>query len=76
LREDQNHHPYAMIPFGAGHRACIGQDLACLDLKLIIIRMMQRGIILKDTEENTGGYEDRLACHPKILAVRVSIDRH
>ncbi|CAF3013426.1 unnamed protein product [Rotaria sp. Silwood2] len=24
LAEDQNHHPLTMIPFGGGHRACIG----------------------------------------------------
>ncbi len=76
LGDDKNHHPYAMVPFGSGYRACIGQDLAWLELKLIIIRFMQRGIIFEDTEENTGGYEERLACRPKNLVVRVRIDRH
>ncbi len=76
LGKDKDHHPYAMVPFGAGHRACIGQDLAWLELKLIVIRMMQRGIILEDTEENTGGYEDKLACHPKNLVVRVRFNQH
>ena len=38
-----------MLPFGGGHRACIGQDLAWFELKIIIIRVMQRGIIFEDT---------------------------
>ncbi|CAF3143200.1 unnamed protein product, partial [Rotaria sp. Silwood2] len=55
LAEDQNHHPLTMIPFGGGHRACIGQELAWLELKIVIVRMMQRGITFEDTPENTGG---------------------
>ncbi len=76
LAEDKNHHPYAMLPFGGGHRACIGQDLAWLELKLIIIRLMQRGVTFEDTPENTGGYEEPMICYPKNIAVRVHIDRH
>jgi cytochrome P450 len=76
LGKDKNHHSYAFVPFGSGHRACIGQDLAWLELKLIVIRLMQRGIIFEDTAENTGGYEERLACRPKNLVVRVRINRH
>jgi cytochrome P450 len=74
LAEDKNHHPYAMLSFGGGHRACIGQDLAWLELKVIIVRLMQRGVTFEDTPENTGGYEERLACHPKKMAVRVHIN--
>ncbi|CAF0940799.1 unnamed protein product [Rotaria sordida] len=74
LGEDENHHPLAMIPFGGGHRACIGQELAWLELKTIIVRMMQRGITFEDMPENTGGYEDHLTCLPKKLAVRVRFD--
>ncbi|CAF1275368.1 unnamed protein product [Rotaria sordida] len=54
LGEDKNHHPLAMIPFGGGHRACIGQELAWLELKTIIVRMMQRDITFEDTPENVG----------------------
>ncbi|CAF1347960.1 unnamed protein product [Rotaria sordida] len=76
LIEDKNYHTYAMVPFDDGHRACLGQDLAWIVLKLIIIRCMQRGIIFEDTQENTGGYEEKLACRPKILAVRIRFDRY
>lgn len=41
LHEDKNHHFYAFLPFGAGHRACIGQDLALFELKVIAARLMQ-----------------------------------
>ncbi|CAF1445641.1 unnamed protein product [Rotaria sp. Silwood1] len=76
LAEDQNHHPLTMIPFGGGHRACIGQELAWLELKTVIVRLMQRGITFEDTPENTGGYDERLTCFPKNLAVRVHFDKY
>ncbi|UJR20344.1 hypothetical protein I4U23_023475 [Adineta vaga] len=75
LNEDKNHHQYALLPFGGGHRACLGQDLAWLELKIIIVRIMQRGVILEDTPKNTGGYEERLTCFPKNTAIRVRINR-
>ncbi|CAF3348529.1 unnamed protein product [Rotaria sp. Silwood2] len=37
---DANHNPYVFAPFGGGHRICIGQELARLELKLIITRFM------------------------------------
>ncbi|CAF0785195.1 unnamed protein product [Rotaria sordida] len=40
--EDKDHHPFTLIPFGGGHRQCIGQDLARFELKAIIARLMQR----------------------------------
>jgi cytochrome P450 len=42
LDDDQNHHPYALLPFGAGHRQCLGQDLARFQLKVVAARMMQQ----------------------------------
>ncbi|CAF3604744.1 unnamed protein product [Rotaria sordida] len=39
--EDKDHHPFTLIPFGGGHRQCIGQDLARFELKAIIARLMQ-----------------------------------
>ncbi|CAF1095535.1 unnamed protein product [Adineta steineri] len=75
LGKDKDHHPFAMLPFGGGHRACIGQDLAWLELKLVIVRLMQRGITFEDTIENGGGYQEQLTCFPKNIAVRVHIDK-
>ena len=75
LGEDKDHHPSALMAFGGGHRACLGQDLAWLELKVVIIRLMQRGVTFEDTPENIGGYEERLTCFPKKMAVRVRFDR-
>ena len=41
VNEDKDHHPYALIPFGEGHRICGGRDLARFELKVIIARLMQ-----------------------------------
>ncbi len=76
LAEDKNHDPYAMVTFGGGHRACLGQDLARFELKLMIVRLMQRGVTFNDTPENIGGYKQQITCPPRHLVVRVNIDRH
>ena len=73
LGEDQYPPPYAYMPFGAGHRACIGQDLAFLELKIAITRLMQR-IAIEDVGKeanNSGGFTQRVTCFPKYMAVRV-----
>lgn len=74
LGEDRDHHPLAMIPFGGGHRACIGQDLTYLELKVMIVRLMQRGVTFMDTPENTGGCNDSIPCAPRNLVVHVRFD--
>ena len=74
LNEDKDHHPYSMLPFGGGHRACIGQELAWFELKIIIVRLMQRGVTFEDTSENLVGYEEHVTCEPKHLVVRVRMD--
>ncbi|CAF0789614.1 unnamed protein product [Rotaria sordida] len=70
LFEDKNHHPYAMVTFGGGHRACLGQDLAQFELKLMIARLMQRGVSFEDTPENIGGCKQQVTCRPRHLVVR------
>ena len=78
LNEDKNPPRYAYMPFGGGHRACAGQDLAFFELKIAITRLMQR-VTFEDpgTEaNNSGGYMQRITCFPKNMAVRARIDLH
>ncbi|CAF0978129.1 unnamed protein product [Didymodactylos carnosus] len=51
LNEDKNHNPYALGTFGGGYRACAGQDLARLELKTIITRLMQYVTFVDGGEE-------------------------
>ncbi|CAF0956763.1 unnamed protein product [Adineta steineri] len=76
LNEDRNPPRYAYMPFGGGHRTCIGQDLALLELKTAITRLMQRITIEDPGKEanNSGGFIQRVTCYPKHMAVRVIID--
>ena len=75
LTDDKNHHPYALIPFGGGHRQCIGQDLARFELKMIAARLMQH-VTFRDAGHslNTGGYAMRLAIIPKHVGVFIDFD--
>jgi cytochrome P450 len=75
LFEDRNHHRLALAAFGGGHRACMGKELAWLELKTIIVRLMQRGITFEDTPDNHGGFDESTMCFPKNLAVRVRFDQ-
>ncbi|CAF3026861.1 unnamed protein product [Rotaria sp. Silwood2] len=68
-----NHHPFVFAPFGSGHRACIGQDLAQLELKVITIRLM-KFVTFVDTPGNNGGHVQRMAAVPKELAVSIKFD--
>jgi cytochrome P450 len=72
LGEDKNHHSYAFIPFGGGHRQCIGQDLALFELKAIIARMMQQ-VTFGDggPEVNSGGHLTGLTIMPKHVGVTI-----
>ena len=75
LNEDKNYHPYAFIPFGGGHRQCIGQDLARFELKVIVARMMQY-VTFGDggSEVNAGGCIKELTTKPKRLGVTIHFD--
>jgi cytochrome P450 len=75
LFEDRNHHRLALASFGGGHRSCIGRELAWLELKTIIVRLMQRGITFEDTPDNHGGFDEGFGCVPKDLVVRVHLNQ-
>ncbi|CAF2871284.1 unnamed protein product [Rotaria sp. Silwood2] len=73
--EDKNHNPYASIPFGGGHRQCIGQDLAKFELKVIATRLMQHVTFGDgDPEVNQGGYEQKLTPVPRHMGVTITFD--
>jgi cytochrome P450 len=76
LDEDKSPPNGAYLPFGGGHRSCIGEDLAWLEMRISIVRLMQR-LTFKDPgtkANNSGGYRETLNCFPKHLAVYVCVD--
>ncbi|CAF1501095.1 unnamed protein product [Adineta steineri] len=75
LGEDKNHQSYALLPFGGGHRQCIGQDLARFELKVIIARLMQH-VTFGDggPEVNAGGFVQTVTIMPKHVGVTVQFD--
>jgi cytochrome P450 len=76
LDADKNHHPYALIPFGAGHRQCIGQDLARFELKVIAATLMQH-VTFGDggCQVNSGGHLSKLTIMPKNVGVTIEFDK-
>ncbi|CAF2806300.1 unnamed protein product [Rotaria sp. Silwood2] len=70
---DANHHPFAFAPFGGGHRICAGQELARLELKLIITCFMLF-VTFVDAPGNNGGYCQKMTITPKEVAVFVKFD--
>ena len=73
--EDKDHHAYGSIPFGGGHRQCIGQDLARFELKTIIARLMQQVTFGDGGEQvNAGGYVQKLTTVPKNVGVTIIFD--
>lgn len=73
--EDKDHHLYSWIPFGSGHRQCIGKDLALFEAKVIIARMMQH-VTFGDggPEVNSGGYLQTMTTKPKNIGVTIRFD--
>jgi cytochrome P450 len=72
---DKNHHPAAFIPFGGGHRQCVGQDLARFELKTIVARLMQC-VTFGDggPDVNSGGHDRQFSVTPKRIGVTISFD--
>ncbi|CAF4996549.1 unnamed protein product, partial [Rotaria sp. Silwood1] len=75
LGEDKNHHPYVFLPFGSGHRQCIGQDLARFELKVILARLMQY-VTFGDggPEVNAGGHLQKMTIMPKYVGITIKFD--
>ncbi|CAF1981486.1 unnamed protein product [Rotaria magnacalcarata] len=72
LNEDKNHHPCALLPFGGGHRQCLGQDLARFELKVILARMLQQVTFVDGGPEvNAGGFSQTLTIIPKHVGVTI-----
>ncbi|CAF4028557.1 unnamed protein product [Rotaria sp. Silwood2] len=73
--EDKDHHPYALIPFGGGHRQCIGQDLARFELKAIAAGLMQH-VTFGDggPEVNAGGHSQKFTICPNNVGVTITFD--
>ena len=70
LEQDQHHHAFAWLPFGSGHRQCIGQDLARFQFKVVAARIMQR-MTFGDggPKVNSGGHLTRTTVMPKNVGV-------
>ncbi|UJR10982.1 hypothetical protein I4U23_015167 [Adineta vaga] len=61
--------------FGGGHRQCIGQDFARLELKAICSRLMQHVTFGDGGEQiNAGGYKQTDTILPKNIAVTITFD--
>ena len=75
LHQDKDHPTFALIPFGQGHRQCMGQELAQFELKVIAATLMKH-LTFKDggPEINAGGQISGLTVMPKHFAVSVEFD--
>lgn len=73
LSQDEHHPNYAWIPFGGGHRQCIGQDFARFELKVIVSRLMQH-VTFGDggPDANSGGQLQRFTVTPKKIGVTLN----
>ncbi len=73
LSENSNKIP--LMTFGGGHRQCIGQDFARLELKAICARLMQHVSFGDGGEKlNAGGYKQTDTILPKHIGVTIIFD--
>ncbi|CAF4175999.1 unnamed protein product, partial [Rotaria sordida] len=67
----------ASIPFGGGHRQCVGQELTQFIIKIVCARLMQH-VTFGDggSEVNSGGYSEdgEDAIIPKHMGVTITFD--
>ncbi len=75
LNEDKDHHSHALIPFGSGHRQCVGQDFARFELKVIIARLMQH-VTFSDggADINSGGFISNITEKPRKIGVTMEFN--
>lgn len=64
---DSQHHPYAFLPFGGGVHGCPGKLFGWAIIKVLLARMMQRGVQFERTLEHKEGHFSRLSIFPKHL---------
>jgi cytochrome P450 len=69
---NENNNKITSITFGGGHRQCIGQDFARIELKMICARLMQHVNFGDGGEKfNAGGYKQTDTILPKHIGVKI-----
>jgi cytochrome P450 len=72
---NENNNKITSMTFGGGHRQCIGQEFARLELKTICARLMQH-VTFGDGGNifNAGGYKQNDTILPKHIGVTITFD--